>query len=117
MKLKKILNAILVLEIIWVLAISETSDLRLLMWTIVMMGYTLLARVNHKQIYHFFFQEKEKAMRLLAILFGIEILLIIIPRLTNIGSTINYTKMYADILEKLLWSSYKVNDFFSLFLR
>lgn len=59
MKLKKILNVILVLEIIWVLAISETSDLRLLMWTIAMMGITLLVRVNHKQVYHFF-QEKEK---------------------------------------------------------
>lgn len=74
MKLKKILNAILVLEIIWVLAISETSDLRLLMWTIAMMGLTLLARVNHKQIYHFF--KKREGMRLLAILFGIEILFI-----------------------------------------
>ncbi|OPC34616.1 hypothetical protein BAX99_07035 [Elizabethkingia miricola] len=59
MKLKKILNAILVLEIIWVLAISETSDLRLLIWTIAIMGFTLLARVNHKRVYHFF-QEKEK---------------------------------------------------------
>lgn len=58
MKLRNIINTIIIVEIIWFIIISESNDLKTIIWSFIVFGITLFARINHKNIVQFF-KEKE----------------------------------------------------------
>ncbi len=57
--MKKVLNIIIYLFILWFLLISETEDIKLLAKSIVLFTLVIFARFNHNEIVKFF-QEKDE---------------------------------------------------------